>query len=53
MKTGVARNAGLFMADTWNQATGKIASLAMPEATAGYLDCCNKKTKEEKAIRLA
>ena len=24
----------------------------MPEPTAGYKDCCSKKTKEEKAIRL-
>ena len=53
IKTGVARNAGVFILDTWNQKTGKIASLAIPEASAGYKDCCKKKTKEEKAIRLA
>ena len=53
MKIGVERNAVFFMAGTWNQVTGEIASLAMPEPTAGYLDCCNKKTKEEKVIRLA
>ena len=53
LKTCVARNAGVFISGTWNQKTGEIASLAMPEASAGYKDCCNKKTKEEKAIRLA
>ena len=53
MKTGVARNAGVFISGTWNQKTGEIASLAMPEASAGYKDCCNKKTKEEKAVCLA
>ena len=53
LKTGVARNAGVFITGTWNKKTGEIASLAMPEASVGYKDLCNKKTKEEKAICLA
>ena len=49
----MARNAGFYMAGTWNEATGEIASLAMPITMAGYLDCCNKNTKEEKSIRIS
>ena len=51
MKNGVVRSAGVFMSGVWDQKTGKIASLAIPEPTAGYKDCCGKKNKEEKAIR--
>ena len=28
--------------------TGAITTLAIPKPTAGYIECCGKKTKEEK-----
>ena len=52
MRTGVARSAGVFISGVWDKKTGKIASMAMLEATTGYKDCCSKKNKEEEAISL-
>ena len=50
LKLGLARTNGVNMGGVGDMKTGAITTLAIPVPTAGYIECCGKKTKEEKII---
>jgi len=50
LKLGLSRTNGVFIGGLADMKTGIIASLSLPVPTAGFLECCAKKTKEEKVI---
>ena len=50
LKLGLARTNGVYMAGIADMTSGIISSLEMPVPTAGFVECCEKKTKEEKVV---
>ena len=50
LKLGLSRTNGVYIAGTADMTSGIITSLEMPVPTAGFVECCEKKTKEEKVV---
>ena len=50
LKLGLARTNRVCMGETADMTTGIISSLAIPVPTAGFVECSEKKTKEEKVV---